>query len=79
MCNGQLQKILAKALDNSRKCHQIFLHLYPHSQAVWAWLGNNTIPVLILTKSIYALGIPRSQNMVVDLTSMGISHPSHLQ
>ena len=25
-------KILAKALDNSRKCHHIFQYLYPHSQ-----------------------------------------------
>ena len=75
MCNGNYKKlkILAKALDNSRKCHHIFLHLHPHSQAKWAWLGNNIIPVLILAKII-----PRSQNMVVDLTSMGISHPSHL-
>ena len=35
MCKGQLQNILA---NNSRMCHQIFLYLYPHSQAVWAFL-----------------------------------------
>ena len=77
MCNGQLQKknkhILAKALDNSRKCHHMFLYLYPCSHGVWALLlprSLETTLFLILTKNSRIW-------WWTYVTSIDVSHPSH--
>ena len=80
MGNYRKINILAKALDNSRKCHQMFLHLYPHSHMLYGLFSPHIAseqhhscadPYKVHTE------IPENGGGPSYVTSIDISHQSH--